>query len=271
MSSAMLGLLAETSIHPGAGRSLGVVDLPVARETASGYPVIAGSSLKGALRQAAEQTLGRDSVDVHHVFGRPDQVGGVAVSDARLLLLPVRSLASASCWVTCPQLIERFRRDVTRAGRGVAPPEVHVEKGTALAAAGPHLFLEECSFEVRGEPDVALLDALSPLVRHHDVQARLRERLVVLNDDDFAWFSDFGLPLQARNQLEDDTKQSQNLWYEETLPPDTVMYTLLLSRDNGLLATVRALFDADGYLQAGGNATVGQGWFAVTVLSGGVR
>ena len=29
MNTAMLGLLAETSIHPGSGRSMGVVDLPV--------------------------------------------------------------------------------------------------------------------------------------------------------------------------------------------------------------------------------------------------
>jgi CRISPR/Cas system CMR subunit Cmr4 (Cas7 group RAMP superfamily) len=42
----MLGLLAETPVHPGAGRSLGVVDLPVAREEATSYPVIVGSSLR---------------------------------------------------------------------------------------------------------------------------------------------------------------------------------------------------------------------------------
>jgi hypothetical protein len=35
------------------------------------------------------------------------------------------------------------------------------------------------------------------------------------------------------------------------------------------LVTVRELFEADGYLQAGGNATVGQGWFAVTTFAGG--
>ena len=50
MKSAMLGLLAETPIHPGAGRGMGVVDLPVAREAATDYPVLVGSSLKGALK-----------------------------------------------------------------------------------------------------------------------------------------------------------------------------------------------------------------------------
>ena len=42
MKMAMLGLLAETPIHPGAGRSMGVVDLPVAREAATDYPRVGG-------------------------------------------------------------------------------------------------------------------------------------------------------------------------------------------------------------------------------------
>jgi CRISPR-associated protein Cmr4 len=274
MNSAMLGLLAETSIHPGAGRSLGVVDLPVAREAANGYPVIVGSSLKGSLRELAEERSADDNT-VRDVFGTPDKAGDVLVSDARLLLLPVRGLASASVWVTCPHLIERFRRDLTRAGIGPCPPAQSVADGQALAAGKTdapgdrHLFLEERSFERCGEPDGALAEAIRPLMRHDEVHDRLRRRLVVLSDNDFAWFSEFGLPVQARNVLEDGTKRSKNLWYEETLPPDTVMYALLLGRTNEALGTVQRLFDKDCYLQLGGNATVGQGWFAVTVREGG--
>jgi CRISPR-associated protein Cmr4 len=106
-------------------------------------------------------------------------------------------------------------------------------------------------------------------VCHDVVHQRLKESLVVVNDDDFAWFARYGLQVQARNQLEDDTKRSNNLWYEETLPPDTVMYALLLGRTDDSLAMVRQLFEQDCYLQAGGNATVGQGWFAVAVRQGG--
>ena len=65
--------------------------------------------------------------------------------------------------------------------------------------------------------------------------------------------------MAARNQLDSATKVSQNLWYEETLPPDTLMYLLLGERASGTLETVPT-FD---YLQLGGNETVGQGWFAV--------
>lgn len=269
MKSLMLGLLAETPVHPGAGRSLGVVDLPVAREEATGYPVVVGSSLKGSLREKAEEKEGREADSVLRAFGRQEHAGDVLVSDARLLLLPVRSLDRASRFITCPQLIERYHRDLIRAGVGPVPDVPKVEPGEVLAAGEDHIFLEERVFAVRGGPGDDLLEAILPLVRHDVVHQRLRESLVVMNDDDFAWYARYSLPVQARNQLEDRTKRSNNLWYEETLPPDTVMYALLLGRRDEALAMVRRLFEDDCYLQAGGNATVGQGWFAVAVREGG--
>ncbi len=274
MKSLMLGMLAETPVHPGAGRSLGVVDLPVAREAATGYPVIVGSSLKGSLREKAEESNGRDDDAVKRAFGRQEHAGDVLVSDARLLLLPVRALDRASRFVTCPQLIERYCRDLARAGIGSVPPPVPpvpaIESGKVRAAGEPsYLFLEERSFAVAGEPDDTLVESILPLVRHDVVHDRLRNSLVVVSDDDFAWFARYGLQIQARNSLEVGTKKSTSLWYEETLPPDTVMYALLLGRDNGSLMLVQQLFEQDCYLQAGGNATVGQGWFAVAVREGG--
>lgn len=268
MKSMMLGLLAETPVHPGAGRSLGVVDLPVARENPTGYPVIVGSSLKGSLREKAEEHEGRDADSVLKSFGRQEHTGDVLVSDARLLLLPVRSLDKASRFVTCPQLIERYARDSARGGVGPALDVPKVEQGKVLAAGAGPLFLEERMFAVEDKPDDALVESILSLVRHEMVHQRLRESLVVMHDYDFAWFARYGLSVQARNQLEDETKRSNNLWYEETLPPDTVMYSLLLGRKPDSLTMLRQLLERDCYLQVGGNATVGQGWFAVTVREG---
>src|SRR5690606_5006392 len=115
------GFLAETAIHHGAGRSAGIIDLPIAREAATDYPFVAGSSLKGALRDRAA-SLGRS--DVAEMFGRPDQAGRLLVSDARLLLLPVRSLTGAYRWVTCPLLLERYQRDLARCGLTTIVPAV---------------------------------------------------------------------------------------------------------------------------------------------------
>ena len=55
MKTEILGLLAETSIHSGSGQDAGFVDLPVAREAATDYPVIVGSSFKGALLDRARE------------------------------------------------------------------------------------------------------------------------------------------------------------------------------------------------------------------------
>ena len=114
MKGALIGLLAETSLHPGSEATGGVIDLPVAREGPTGFPVINGSSLKGALRDKAE--LLWDVSQVEAVFGKPDGAGGVAGTDARLLLLPVRSLTSHYRWVTSPFLLERFQRDCALVG-----------------------------------------------------------------------------------------------------------------------------------------------------------
>ena len=266
MRTAMLGLLAETPIHPGAGRGMGVVDLPVAREAATDYPVLVGSSLKGALRDKMEKGVG-GTQEAQARFGKQDHAGDVLVSDARLLLLPVRSLTGSYRWATCPHLIERYCRDLGRAGLGPRPPAVSVRQRTALAAGNGELYLEERQFSVADQPPAELAQAIAPLLRHDETRNRLSRQISVLDDDDFAWFVRYGLPIQARNVLDDGTKQSTNLWYEETLSPDTVLYALLVGRSADALApALDSLFpEDDPYLQAGGNETVGQGWFAVTV------
>ena len=261
MKTAMLGLLAETPIHPGAGRGMGVVDLPVAREAATDYPVLVGSSLKGALRDKAV-----DHKQEEH-FGTVDRAGDLLVSDARLLLLPVRSLSSAYRWATCPHLVERYRRDLARAGLTPPPQVPQVDRGKVLSDAGgaKDMFLEERKFDVKGRPSVDLIKAIEPLVLSEDARSRLSAQVAVLHNDDFAWFARYGLSIQARNKLSDG-KQSENLWYEESLPPDTVMYALTIGRTDNAIHLLHTVFPAeDPYLQAGGNETVGQGWFSVTV------
>jgi len=270
MNSVVIGLLAETFVHPGSGQNEGAIDLPVAREAATDYPFIAGSSLKGSLRDKAEQAWRVDSDSVTNVFGKQEGAGDVLVSDARLLLLPVRSLSGAYKWATCPHLLERLQRDLVRSGQGTAWESPKPDAKKAVASGNGKLFLEERSFEVDGSPDSALIEALRPLIPHESAQARLADQLIVLSDNDFAWFARYGLAVQARNVLEDETKKSQNLWYEETLPPDTLMYALLSERNgSNALGQVKALFDERLYLQTGGNETVGQGWFAVQWLDGG--
>jgi CRISPR-associated protein Cmr4 len=272
MKTTMLGLLAETAIHCGAGRSAGIIDLPIAREAATDYPFVAGSGLKGALRDRAE-SLGRN--DVAEMFGRPDQAGRLLVSDARLLLLPVRSLTGTYRWVTSPLLLERYRRDLARCGLSTTVPAVSIPKtdgaAGALGAGGSgKLYLEEREFAIGGECPSGVYEAIGTLIRHAETRKRLASQTVVIGDDEFAWFCRYAVPIQARNVLEDGTKRSKNLWYEESLPTDALLYALLMARDGGAQAGLAGLFpETDPYLQVGGNETVGHGWVAVSICTGG--
>lgn len=270
MNQMLLGLLAETFVHPGAGQTGGAIDLPVAREAATGYPFIAGSGMKGALRDA----IPLDGEDQVRVYGTQDRAGALLVSDARLLLLPLRSLSSSYRWATCPLLLERFARDLRRTETGNAPADTPtIDQYRYLDAAmqqDTKLFLEERSFTSQppSSGNAPNLDdwitSIAGLIRHAAARDRLPRQLTVLDDRDFAWFARHGLPVQARNQL-DEHKKSENLWYEESLPPDTLMYATLAEHgsDSGGLAAMRTAFEHRPYLQVGGNETVGQGWFAV--------
>jgi CRISPR-associated protein Cmr4 len=258
MASLIMGLLAETSIHPGVGRNLGVIDLPVAREAATDYPVLVGSSLKGALRDLFKGDKGNQDA----LFGQSDNAGQLLVSDARILLLPVRSLTGQYKWVTCPHILERFSRDKNRAGLETKLGPIKTAEGQALDEGQEVLFLEERQFTISGAVDAKIIEEVGELIENKVTRARLPKQLVILADEDFAWFARYGLSVQARNVLDEKKKTSNNLWYEETLPADTVMYALISERnERQALGAFRDCVKTKKYLQAGGNETIGQGVF----------
>ncbi len=277
MSRMILGLLAETFVHPGSGQNEGAIDLPVAREAATGFPYVAGSSFKGALKEYARATWkdvgqGDDaepSADVTRVFGQQESAGDLLPSDVRLLLLPVRSLHASYKWVTCPLLLERFERDCQRMGTTVRFNNLPEGLGddAALCAEPGAVTLEELSFKTDALPG-GLTAPLAKLIRHERTRQRLDAQIVVVSDKRFVWFARFALSVQARNVL-NEHKTSQDLWYEETLPPDTLMYALLDERRPGAVSDVKGLFTSRPYLQIGGNETVGQGCFALQWTQGG--
>ena len=269
MKTILLGMLAETAIHPGTGRSGGVIDLPVAREAATDYPFIAGSSLKGALRDKTETALEKGKELADRWFGKADSAGDLLVSDARLLLLPVRSLTGSYRWLTCPHIVERLCRDMRRASLPFDASVPEVAQATVQTYGSGKIYLEERQLSIAAEPDGKLIELLGSLIPHENTRGRIDKTLAIVSDDDFAWFARYALPVQARNVLDDDTKQSKNLWYEESLPADTLMYAVVAGRNNAAEETLKSLFeDDDAYIQVGGNETVGEGWFAVAFRKG---
>ena len=285
-NTALLGLLAETSIHAGAGQMAGVIDLPIQREAHTAWPVVFGSAVKGALRTLANEQKAPWLISVFgpETSSAHEHAGALLVSDARLLLLPVRSLTSHFKWVSCPALLKRFCADAERMrlqGAAFTIPEIN-DPNTALVPEGAAnaLFLEEFRFATQTADLSAAITALARLMGRPDAVAALQKQLVVVHDDRFNHLAQFATPVNAHVCLDNATKtvKPRALWYEESLPPDTVLYVGLYAQASRVKEerktaaevlghVVNELF-AQPYLQLGGNETVGMGWCKVTICRG---
>lgn len=125
MDARILYLHALTPVHTGTGQASDVIDLPVARETVTGWPYLPGSGIKGVLRDLCDpgKTDRKDPAQAafERAFGPPtdfasEGAGGLWFPDAHLLCLPVRSFYGSFAWVTCPLAIRRWQRDHTMSG-----------------------------------------------------------------------------------------------------------------------------------------------------------
>jgi len=256
-------LHALTPLHLGVDDALGAVDLPTQRERHTGYPLVPGSSVKGVLREAAEldtKTNGgkKDSEKVLAAFGPPqdqagDYRGGLVLTDAHLLALPVRSLCGTFAWVTCPGVLRRLRRDLelvdldpppelaSSLGRntGLVPTR---EGGSEPASAllipeeGPHrVFLEERPLAVTADPTTATLagwigDRLWP--GEAESRSFFRDRLLVVHDDVFGFFTRVGLEVRARVKIDRETGTAADSgpWTEEHIPTEALLWGLAMGR-----------------------------------------
>jgi CRISPR-associated protein Cmr4 len=266
----IVGFLAETELHPGAGQGLGTIDQPVQREGGSKFPVVPGTSYKGTAK--SELLDASADTQLKRIFGEAGSTGTsagtVAFGDIRLLLLPMRCSGSAYKWVTTPLLLERFERDARRAkllnvnSLAVASPPAD----QVFTAGDSRLYIEEFQFSVKPLPanitEIArCIGNLLPADHPYDrLKQRLASQLLIMNDDDFAWFCEYGLPVRPHNAL-DENKASENFWYEEYLPADTVMYALNTARssNSGDLNRYSTELASRKWLQLGGNETTGEG------------
>lgn len=292
MEARMLFIHALTPLHPGTGQGVGVIDLPVAREAATGLPYLPGSSLKGVLRDRCG-----DNGYCKEIFGpetndKNDSKAAAALfTDQRLLLLPVRSLAGTFAWVTSPFILQRLLRDRRNAGDLEEPTQVSSfldgAKETALVTGSNKL-----SIAVGGEKKIILedLELQSKAVKNARewsdwLAARLfaddpawqktvAEKFCIVHDDVFSFLLQTATEVIARNQLTED-KTSNNLWYEEALPAETVLCGLVVAHqvgDNGL-APDEVFAEVDkltgDVMQLGGNATIGRGLCRLSLTATG--
>lgn len=270
MAIRMMFVHALTSLHAGTGQGVGAIDLPIARERATDLPLVPGSSIKGCLKDRHGE--GNDDL-----FGKADSAGLLQISDARLLLLPLRCLGASFVWTTSPYVLRRLQRDaesaaVTERGFPAIPPledsQACVATRDSLVEVGKEskLVLEELDFSVKVEAMKWSEWIASRLFPHdRDWQQEFHKRFAIVDDKSFTHLAHFGTEVNAHVKIDRDTGtvEGGGLWYQESLPAETVLVSLFRteSRKGGDTAADGKLMAITGeqVLQIGGKATTGQG------------
>jgi len=176
--------------------------------------------------------------------------------------------------VTCPAILKRLQQDLARLGKfswaTFTLPAEPGEDEAVVSQGNNALYLEEYRYTERGEDLTGVIDSLKQLIGA-DIGDALRDQLTLVSNDQFAHLCRSATPVNAHVRLHSDTKTvaKGQLWYEETLPPETVLYAGVVAskarkKDDTTAAkdVLAAVMKQGPHIQIGGNETVGVGWCA---------
>ena len=279
-------MYAVTPCHAGSGSALGVVDLPIQRERHTNWPMIQASGVKGAFRANFDRFKNNisDKAQIHElgqltesVFGTDKGgndgsgfAGSCSISDARILAYPMRSNVSPFVWITCPAVLRRFARDLEIAGKLVFDAAKFSVKETEAVSVGKEqvkgeVLLEDFEVEVT-EAKIPEFDKIKDYLKDAD-------RLLLVSDDVFNYGVTDCTQIMAQIKIiaATGTTADGSLRYQEELPSDTIMYTVIHWGDSKNTAedklkadTIKRFITEEvikTHIQIAGDETCGRGIF----------
>jgi CRISPR-associated protein Cmr4 len=284
-----------TNLHVGTGQSVSTIDLPIARERATNWPVVPGSSIKRVLRDAArtdwleQQGKARNEVSeadeaIKTMFGSTKQgspeAGNLIVSDQRIVLFPVRSFNGVFAYATCAAALERVRELACACGlilpstsplerKQSDPPRcITLDVSVNRLDNDRKILLEDIDLEAdKPHPnEVTTLTAYIKVLSAGSgipVEA-LEKRLVILDGTTFTYLSETATDTMTHVTLNYETRTAEGgmLRMEESVPPDAVFAGILMIQ-RGFLDTSKTgrYLDSlnDTYIQIGGKSSTGSG------------
>lgn len=280
-------------LHAGVGQGVDVVDLAIARERATGFPYLPGSSIKGALRARASRG-GMVAQRVNAVFGRAAGAdgdagfaGSLAFGDAQLVCLPVRSFVNTFAYVTSPYLLQRLRRDLEQAGQ--QPPNTCFSlndvnealvpmKRSSISSPQGAVILEDYDLTAK-EEDVSLnwAKTIAELVFPEDKagQDAFIGRFIVVSDTLMSFLATYATEVVTRTSIDDDTGvvKGGQLWTEENLPAESILCSVIHNvqvnatrSDSTVWQEFNVVLGSNPVEQFGGNATVGRGQSKLNIV-----
>lgn len=279
MKKCMFHLHNLTALHMGVGQGVGVVDLPIMRAKATNLPIVAGSSIKGVLRDELNIT----NSDKDTLFGKDkdaDFAGAIAFGDANLLILPIRSFAGVVAYATCPFILRQYKRDV---GGNNAIPELNNNRAWVIDDSNllidNKVVLEDLDIVADKQTladDWASQIAQAIYPNSDEWQNEFKKRFVILPDSILSFLADTATEIRTRIRINRETRVVQDgaLWTEENLPADSILWGVLgvsESRDKQNKKTADelvALLPTDEInIQIGGKHTVGRGFCRLLIAN----
>lgn len=274
---------AISPIHAGSGAATSTVDLPIQRERHTNWPHIQASAVKGAMRAHYRKFAGENQNDtINFIFGSDEQdgwervkenlPGAISISDAKLLAFPMRSNIAPFVWVTCPAVLKRLASDLefVKLNEIGTIPEVTWEDAVVLKGQkSSSVVLEDAFVTVKEEKDVPKIPEEFPEI----------ERLILISDEMFDYCVSSCTEIQTQIKIDSETGTAKEgaLRYQELLPADTVMYSVVYYSKagmNGLQAeTIKKHIEdiITNFIQIGGDETLGRGICKVSWINGGVK
>ncbi|MEY4504521.1 MAG: CRISPR/Cas system-associated protein Cmr4, type [Pseudomonadota bacterium] len=233
----------KTNLHVGSGdTNFGIVDNEIQRDTITNLPVINSSSLKGAIKdhfgdvlaQTNDIAIGSNFVkpfvfktifgdeqktiddDDKKTYDKLPKQGLVKFIDAKLLFLPLRSNKKPFYYVTSLATLNEAKEFLQSFGIKLELDNIHT-KNKSVAVDTEAATIEDVECEAL-QADISKIKTIFGI-----------ENLAIFNDEDFNE-AILSLPVIARNCLENG--KSVNLWYEEVLPRESILYTVLCYYNN---------------------------------------
>ncbi len=295
IESELVLLRSLSPLHVGSGSEIGLIDLPIQRESHNLYPKIDASSLKGALREVAYHQIEsrNNQTQFEKVFGNsPDnkevsQASAFMISEARILFFPVQSLRNVFTYVTCPYVLNRFINDAKSYGisrdfkidMNIFEDDHVYVSNSQLLSGNNQLVLKEFAYQAEENEHVKAL--AEEFAEELNLGVFFSKRCAVVPDDVFSQFVQFSTDISTRINVnpETGTVEEGALFNEENCPADSIFYSLFHYRQSRLAMKNNEKVKTDIELnpiqvkdyiqevippvfQVGGNQTIGRGFIS---------
>jgi len=297
---------AISPIHAGSGAATSTVDLPIQRERHTNWPHIQASGVKGAMRDHYRKFVkNEDNYLTNLIFGIDEGndggvidkngnlikdneneklqtlAGAISISDAKLLAFPMRSNVAPFVWVTCPSVLQRLKNDLeyTKFEPLENVPIVNEDEAVVIRGndqlSEKNIILEDAVVTIKPENNIPKLPSEFPQV----------ERLLLISDKMFDYCVSSCTEIQTQIKIDSSTGTAKEgaLRYQELLPADTLMYSIVYySQSAGLnelqASTIKGHIEdvVKNFIQIGGDETLGRGickisWLINTTGKGGAE